>query len=104
MGEWRSVEDWRCLAVSSTDHVSGPADRLQHRLVETLVDLGSEPRDMDVDDVGLRVEMIVPDILEQHRAGDDVAGIAHQIFKQLEFARLERDRLAGAADGAGQEV
>ncbi len=44
---------------------------------------------MDVDDVGLWVEVIIPNVFEQHRAGDDLLGVAHQIFEQLEFPRLQ---------------
>ncbi len=50
---------------------------------------------MHVDDIGLRIEVIVPDILQQHRSGDHLVGMAHQIFEQLELARLQRD-LPGA--------
>ena len=37
---------------------------------------------MHVDDVGLGVEMVVPHILEQHGAGDDLPRVFHQIFEQ----------------------
>jgi hypothetical protein len=30
---------------------------------------------VDIDDVGLRIEMIVPDMLQQHRAGNHMAGV-----------------------------
>src|SRR5260370_39896225 len=44
-----------------TDHVSRAAYGMKQRALETLVDLGTQPRNMHVDDVGLRIEMIVPD-------------------------------------------
>ena len=56
--------------------------------------LRAQPRDMHVDDIGLRIEMIVPDVLEQHGARHHLAGMSHQIFEQAEFARLQID-LAG---------
>ena len=59
---------------------------------------------MHVDDVGLRVEMIVPDIFEQHGAGHHLPGMAHQIFEQAEFARLQRDVASGAAHRMRQPV
>ena len=40
--------------------------------------------------------MVVPDVLEQHGAGDDLAGVLHEIFEQAEFARLQHDLLAAA--------
>ena len=51
---------------------------------------------MDVDDVGARVEMIVPHLLEQHRAGDHAAFVAGEIFEQQIFARLQVELLAAA--------
>ncbi|EGE60822.1 transcriptional regulator [Rhizobium etli CNPAF512] len=59
---------------------------------------------MDVDDVRLRVEVVVPDIFEQHGAGHHLAGIFHQIFEQAEFARLQRNFLAAAAHLVGEPV
>lgn len=47
-------------------HVTGAANRMQDRLIEALFDLAAQPRHVDVNDIGLRVEMIIPDIFEQH--------------------------------------
>ena len=88
-------QELSCSAV--TDHVSGAAHGMQQRLVEALVDLAAQPRDVHVDDVGLRVEVVVPHVLEQHGARHHLAGVLHQVFEQAEFARLQRDRLAGRA-------
>src|SRR6187551_63854 len=51
------------------NHVSGAANSVDERTVKALVDLRSQPRDMHVNNVGLRVEVIVPNMLEQHGAG-----------------------------------
>ena len=48
------------------NHVSGAANGVDERTVKALVDLRSQPRDMHVNNVGLRVEVIVPEMLEQH--------------------------------------
>src|SRR5919202_2658153 len=87
-----------------TDHVSGAADRVQERPVEALVNLGPQTRDVHVNDVGLRIEVIVPDIFEQNRARDDMARMAHQIFEEAEFAQMQRDGLARARDAVRQAV
>ena len=60
-----------------TDHVTRAADGMQQRHLEALVDLGAQARDMHVDDIGLGIEMIFPDIFQQHRAGDNLSGVAH---------------------------
>src|SRR5208282_6066364 len=92
------------LTSAVTDHVSGAAHRVQQGDVEVAIDLGAQARDVDVDDVGLRIEMIVPDVFEQHGAGDDLAGVLQEVFEQAEFARLQRDLLAGARHLVGKAV
>src|ERR1700730_18818582 len=47
---------------------------------------------MHVDDVAARLEIIVPGGLQQHRARDDLAGVADQLFQQEEFATLKVDQ------------
>ena len=59
---------------------------------------------MAFDDVGLRVEMETPDLFEEHRPRHDLPRIAHQLFEQGEFARLQMDRLATARHVAAQHV
>ena len=59
---------------------------------------------MDVDDIGLGVEMVVPYMFEQHRPGDHPSGAAHQAFEKLELAPLQVDLAAGAGDPARQQI
>src|ERR1700710_2732781 len=84
--------------------VAGAADGVEDRPLEPFLELAPEPADMDVDDVGAGIEMIVPDLLEQHRPSDDAAFVAGEIFEQPIFARLEVDHLAGALDHARQRL
>src|SRR4051812_43191294 len=58
----------------------------------TPVDLAPQPADMRFDDVAPGIEMELPDLLEQHGAGDDAARVAGQIFEQPELAWLQLDR------------
>src|SRR5690348_8569366 len=67
-----------------TDHISGAANGMKQRVGVALVDLGSKPRHVDVDDVGLGIEVIVPDILEQHGARHHLAGVLHEVFEETE--------------------
>ena len=78
------------------------AEGVEARLVG--VDLGSEPVDEDVDDIGLRVEGVVPDVLEDHGLADGAAGVAEQEGEERKFAGLQIDGLAGASDFARDEV
>ena len=52
---------------------------------EPLVDLLAQPVDMHVDDIAARLEIVVPCAFQQHRPGDDLAGVADQIFQQQQF-------------------
>src|SRR5690606_31518654 len=99
----RKVEVLRSL-ISGTQRVSRTSHRVQERLIEILVDLGPEARNMDVDHIRLRIEMIFPDILEQHGPGDHLPRMFHQIFEEPEFARLKVDFLALARNFPGEEV
>ena len=50
-------------AVLRFEHVAGAANRMQQRPFEPVLELAPEPADMDVDDVGRGVEVIVPHLL-----------------------------------------
>src|SRR6185437_1260621 len=90
--------------VARTDHIARPADRMQERRLETLVDLGTEARNMHVDDICLGVEMILPDAFEQHGAGHHLACVAHQMSEKPEFARLPVNGSHTAIGRAGQKI
>src|SRR5271166_1570565 len=62
------------------------------------IEAAAQVADLDVNDVGLRHEFEVPHILEQHCAGHDLTGAAHEILQELEFPRKQVDQLAVAPD------
>src|ERR1700722_14079082 len=68
------------------------------------VELASQIADLDVDDICLRHEVEIPNILEQHRPGHDLAWSAHEIFEQGEFPRQQINRLAVAPDAPFNEI
>src|SRR5678816_3347411 len=86
------------------EHVAGAAHCVQQRPVEALLELSPKSADVNVDHVGRRIEMIIPDLLEQHRAGDDPPFVPGEIFKKQIFARLEVELLAAALHGAREGV
>src|ERR1700720_4896931 len=73
-------------------------------MIEALVDFLAQAAYPDIDYIGLRIEMIVPDMPQQHRARDHMSGVAHQVFQQSELTRQHLDRLAAPPDAAGQEI
>src|SRR5262245_61651231 len=94
------------LKTSATivDAIAGTPGRVDQVVGEGPVDLGTQPGNVRLDDAGLGIEMKVPDALEQHRPGHDAALVAHEELKQPEFARLQIDRLAGAANRAAHKI
>ena len=73
-------------------------------MVETLVDLAAQPAHMDVDHVGLGVEVVAPDMLQQHRARHHLARVAHEVGQQVELTRLQGDLAAGTPHRAGEQI
>src|SRR5262245_35436236 len=62
----------RVLA-SSTETISDATDRVDQRIGLLVVDLATQAPDIDVDNICRGIEMHVPDVLQQHGAGDDAA-------------------------------
>src|SRR5690606_15674564 len=79
--------------------VAGAAHRVDQIVVEVTVDLRAQPADVRLDDGGMRVEMEIPHVLQQHGARNDLPGVAHEIFEQPELLRLQLDAAAGARHG-----
>src|SRR6202008_4009441 len=63
------------------------ADAPENRRFARRIDLATKFADMDIHDIRLRQKPIMPDLMQQHVAGNDLLGPPHKIFQQLEFAR-----------------
>src|SRR5262245_3983743 len=88
--------DERSVLVRSTDAKPDAADGVDERIGLLTVDLAADAPDVDIDDVGRGVEVQIPDVLQQHRAGDDLALVAHEVLEHLKFARQQLDLLPAA--------
>src|SRR5438094_1745004 len=97
------VED-RSVLTRSTDAISDAADGVNQRIGLAVVDLAADASDIDVDDVGGGIEVQIPDMLEQHRTGDDAALVADEIFEQLKLPRQQRNLPAAPAGAARDQV
>src|SRR6202044_22867 len=94
----------KSLPSAVTYHVTGAANRAEQRRVEIAIDLGAQAGHVHIDHIGLRIEVIVPHMLEQHGARDHLAGVLHEILQQPEFARLQDDFLGPTRDLVRQAV
>ena len=61
------------------------AHGMDHFILKTAVNFIAQVIDIDINDIGEGVKINVPYMLGYHGAGDDIAGIAHQIFQQRVF-------------------
>src|SRR5689334_5658063 len=86
------------------ENIPYAANRVEQLGFERAVDLLAQAADEDVDDVGLRVEVVLPHVRQDHRFRDDDAGMAHQVLEEGELARTQVDRLAGARHLARQQI
>ena len=72
--------------------------------IRAMIELGAQPADVALHDAGLRIEVNVPHVLEQHAARDDAIGIAHQILEQTKLLRQQLDLPAGASQRPLQQI
>ena len=68
------------------------------------IDRLAQAADVHVDEIALRIEVQVPDALEQHRPRDHLPLPPHEELEQLLLARGELDLAAGPRDLAGEQV
>jgi hypothetical protein len=59
---------------------------------------------VDIDDIGLGIEMVVPHLLQQHGPGHDLTAVTHEVLEQAELPGLQLDLSPGAPDPARQQV
>src|SRR5258708_498468 len=78
--------------------VTSAAQGLDDVLTACAIELLAYAVDIHLDKVGLGAKVEVPDVLGDHRLGDDAAGVAHEIFEQGELLIGEVYVDAGAAD------
>src|SRR4051812_38329209 len=85
-------------------HIPGITHRSQQRPLRVRLDLLPQLADVYIHNIRLRIEMIVPDVLQQHGAGHHLAGVAHQVLEELELLGLQRDRAGAPRSLTRQEV
>src|SRR5258708_17223805 len=59
---------------------------------------------MNVDQVALRHELVIPHLFQQRGARQDLSFATHHVFEQAEFARQQINRAVPAPGGALDEI
>src|SRR5215469_3234673 len=72
--------------------------------IEGAVNLRPQAADVRFYDRRFGIKTEIPDALEKHGAGHQPAAIAHQHFEQLEFTRVELDRLVATPYLPGDHI
>src|SRR5688572_3891570 len=66
----------------SFEDITNSAEGVEHLLRKLLVDFGAQAMHEHIDYVRLRVEAVVPHVLQNHRFRDHAARMPHQVLKQ----------------------
>ena len=72
------VEEWTVLT-RSTEAEPNAADAMNQGIALLTVNFAPEPPNINVNNVGRRIEMQVPYVLQEHGARDHLTGIAGQV-------------------------
>ena len=99
----RNVEE-RTVLARSADTVADAPDGVNERIGLLAVHLATNAADVDVNDIGRGIEMNVPHMLQQHRAGNNAIFVANEIFEQLKLARQQFDFPPAPADRSRDEI
>src|SRR5262249_48955919 len=83
--------------VHGLQDVARAAHGVDHRLAAG-VDLLAQVRDVELDDVRLATEVVVPHPVEDLRLAEDPPGVAHEVAQQLELGRGQVDRVVASSD------
>src|SRR3954466_15830411 len=89
---------------SVPEAIAGAAHRLELRDAERAVDLVAQVADVDVDDVRAVLVVVVPGVLEQLVAREDLAGVAHERLQELELLGRQVYLAVAPPDPAGGGV
>src|SRR3954464_7379559 len=95
----RRASELRRIARRSEEIAKSP-----HGLDDVDAELLANAPDEDFDGVGIPIEVLVVEMLDQLAARHHAAGMVHEIREQTIFVRGELDRVAVDADAAGAGV
>src|SRR6185369_8718002 len=80
------------------------APRPDQRVRARAIELAAQPLDVDIDDVGDRIVVLVPHVLGDVGAADDVAGAPDEVLEQRVLLGGEQDVEIAYADLPGARV
>ena len=100
----RRKADVRMRSLGRTENEADFSDGMNEHGLSGGVDLAAESAEMNVHEVGARVEAVAPNVFEQHRACQDLAGILHHEFEKNHFAWREVDSTASTPYSLSKQI
>src|SRR5258708_4949176 len=88
----------------NTKCIAGTAQGVNQRDRLAAIDLASQAADVRFHHRGIRLEMNIPDVFQQHGARHRLLGVFHQVFEQAKLARQQLDWGAATNDRAREQV
>src|SRR4030042_812002 len=92
-----------CIFVAP-EYIPHPSDGMNKLLRGVHIYLAAQVVDIDIDDVGHGVKVVVPHVFRNHGPRHHPIGMAHEIFEQGIFFGREIDLLAASAHRMGDGV
>src|SRR4051794_15219449 len=77
------------IRLRCAENITDAAQRMDQLHIEILVHLVPQPADQDVDHICLRIEGVIPELLEQIGLGKRLPCVAHQMLEQRKLAWLQ---------------
>ena len=81
-----------------SDLVADAPHSLNRGPAERAVDLVAERANIDLEDPGVHVGGVIPDVLDQLGLGEHVTRMSHEKLEQRELSRCQPDLVAAALD------
>src|SRR3569832_2278773 len=89
---------------SAIENIADSTNGLNQRALKAAVDLVPKVIDIDIDDIRKGVEMNIPDMLRDHRPGQDPVRVPKEVFEKGIFLGGQFDFLSGPADVVGDRI
>src|SRR5262249_56394220 len=84
--------------------IADATNGVKRRRLRRFVELASQAGHQHLDDVGLRIEIIAPYALQDHRLRHRPSDVPHEILEQRELTGLEIDATTAAGDVSREEI
>src|ERR1039457_602508 len=94
----------RITGLAVFEDIAYTSQRSNERLLPFAIDLSAQPVYVNVNDVCVRLDAHSPDLIEDHRAGDDAACVPAEVLKQNKFLLGQLEDLSASRRFPPQQI